>query len=346
LLVGGIGIQLRYLARYAEVLVLPFYGHQPQPHLFASILKLVVKLSSAILTFKPRIIFSFPSYPFGLPSAVIARLFRVVHVVFTYGNDVLTRKTRLGKLVSISALRLSQGIICDYEGLARLIRRMGGHNVVAIPDGIETSDFPAFTQPKKLENTIVCAINFNFAHSKGVDLLIRAIKEIPAGHLILIGKGSQRNAMVSLVKKMKLNDRITFPGLVPHKEIWSYLMKASLFAMTPRILEGSSKAVLEAMFCGLPVVVTRAGGLPELVDDGINGFVVGRDNLKELVKAIKTLLENPALREKMGSINKLKAKEYLAGALAVKRCKYFARLSQAPEDQALAFMRSRTRQDL
>jgi glycosyltransferase involved in cell wall biosynthesis len=319
---GGIAPQLRYLSRYAEVLFMPFPDHP----VFTNTLNLIAKLTSAILSFKPNMVLVYPSYPYGLPSAVIARLFRKVHVSFAYGNDVARRRTRLGKLSVSLTLRLSHGVICDYEGLAKLVRRMGGRNVATIPMGADIPPLPHL-QTKKLPNTIVCVINFNLAYLKGVDLLIRVVKELPNIRLVLIGEGTQRRLMMSFAERLNVSDRVTFTGFIPRKELLIHLLRASLFALPtrPSFHEGTNRAVLEAMLCGLPIVVTKTGGLPELVVDGINGIVVEPENVKDLARAIFTLLSNPELRKEMGRNNKLKAKKYLVDILAAKRYEYLSK---------------------
>jgi glycosyltransferase involved in cell wall biosynthesis len=323
---GEITPQLRSLSRYARVLFMPFPAGFP----IFSTLKLMVKLVSTILSFRPSVILVYPSYPLGLPSALIARLFRKVHVSFAYGNDVARIRSRLVKLLVSLTLRLSHGVICDYEGLAKLVRRMGGRNVATIPMGIDIPPIPP-VQPKKLPNTTVCAINFNLAYWKGIDLLIRVVKELPNIRLILIGEGDQRRLMMSFTEKLNVSDRVTFTGYIPRKELLVHLLRASLFALPtrPSFHEGTNRAVLEAMSCGLPIVVTRSGGLPELIVDGINGFVVEPENVEDLARAISTLLNNPELRKKIGEANKLKAKKYSADVLTAKRYEYLSMLCGA-----------------
>jgi len=319
---GDLQPHRRYFSRYAKVLFLSSPSIYPA---FTTIPRSIVKLTFAILSFRPNVILTFPYSPLGLSSAVIGRLFLISNVIFTYGNDIIKR-TRLGKLAVFFTLRLSHGVICDYRGLARLVRRMGGRNVTTIPLGIDTSHMPPML-PRKVPNTIVCVINFNLAYEKGIDLLIQAIKELPDAHLILIGEGTQRSAMISLAKRLKVSQRVTFTGYIPHKEIWTHLMNATIFALPTRasILEGTNRAVLEAMLCGLPVVVTRTGGLPELIVDGVNGFVVEPENIRELARAISTLLNNPELRKKIGRNNKLKAKKYSVDILTARRYEYLSR---------------------
>jgi len=192
-----------------------------------------------------------------------------------------------------------------------------------------------YGQPLKLLLNKISKANLRFLWMNniqrgGIDLLIRAVKKLPDAHLVLIGEGSQRGAMMSFTKRLNASDRVTFTGHISRREMWVHLMKASLFAMPTRASfhEGSNRAVLEAMLCGLPVVVTRTGGLPELIVDGGNGFVVEPGDVEGLVRAITTLLHDPKLRESMGRANKLKAKKYSIDVLTSKRYEYLAMLSR------------------
>ena len=200
--------------------------------------------------------------------------------------------------------------------------------LITIPMGIETSDIPTI-KPKKFHNTIICITNFNLAYWKGIDLLLHVTKKLPNIKLILIGKGTKRKELISLAKKLKIENRVSFTGYISRKKLWLYLLKANLFVLPTRssFHEGTNRAILEAMMCELPIVVTRTGGLPELVVDNINGFVVEPENVDELANAILMILNNPGLGTKIGRNNKLKAKEYSVNTLTAKRIEYLSKFS-------------------
>ncbi len=100
-------------------------------------------------------------------------------------------------------------------------------------------------------------------------------------HLVIVGDGEQRKA----IEDMK-NNRIHITGFVRNDNIPEYLNSSDIFAM-PSLYEATSISCLEAMACGLPVVVTNVGGLPDLIDG--NGIICEPD-AKSLEKALETML--------------------------------------------------------
>jgi glycosyltransferase involved in cell wall biosynthesis len=91
------------------------------------------------------------------------------------------------------------------------------------------------------------------------------------------------------------------------------LANADIFVL-PSVSEGLPISILEAMTTGLPVVATRVGGVPELVEDGVTGFVVPSENSAELAKALNRLLDDPSLCRKMGQSGQIKAERQFSAA--------------------------------
>jgi glycosyltransferase involved in cell wall biosynthesis len=81
---------------------------------------------------------------------------------------------------------------------------------------------------------------------------------------------------------------------------------SDLFVFTS-LNEGFGNVIIEAMACGLPVVGTRVGGTPELVQDGQNGFLVDSDDIQALATAIQKIATNPVLYRKIATLNRKKA---------------------------------------
>ena len=123
---------------------------------------------------------------------------------------------------------------------------------------------------------------------KGVDVVIRALPEIPDAHLVVLGEGPERPALEQLVRELDVP--VYLPGRVPDVAAW--LRRASAL-VHPARWEGFGLALLEAMLASLPVVATRVSSIPEIVADGETGVLVPPDDPSALAAAVNRILENP-----------------------------------------------------
>lgn len=138
--------------------------------------------------------------------------------------------------------------------------------------------------------------------AKGCPYLIKAMKilkeKYPYILLIVLGEGPEGKKIEEQIKELKLEKNILLLG--QKENISEYLNASDVFVM-PSLWEGLPIALLEAMACGLPVVNTRVGGVPEVVEDGKSGFLVELKNPRGLAeKIIKTLEMSEEERKKMG----------------------------------------------
>ena len=134
---------------------------------------------------------------------------------------------------------------------------------------------------------------------KGLPTIIRALPQILAHHagtrLIVIGKDPNEKAVRKLCLKLNVHDYVQFLGWLPHEEVKNHYRRSDLFVM-PSLLEGFGLVFLESMASGVPVIGSTAGGTCELIEDGINGFLVRPLDSKTLAQKACMLLENPSLR--------------------------------------------------
>lgn len=100
---------------------------------------------------------------------------------------------------------------------------------------------------------------------------------------------------------MGVQDRIGFPGAVPKERVPDVLQTGDIFLNTTNV-DNTPVSVLEAMACGLCVVTTNVGGLPDLLEDGVDALLVPPDDSQAMANAIRRLLTEPALAEKL-SVN-------------------------------------------
>ncbi|HUT77240.1 MAG TPA: glycosyltransferase family 4 protein [Polyangia bacterium] len=138
---------------------------------------------------------------------------------------------------------------------------------------------------------------------KGVDVLIDALAGIPGIALVVAGDGPERDRLESTAASRGIPTR--FLGTVDPRRRAELLAAADAFALPSRVLsggrhEGLPLALLEAMAVGLPMVATRTGGVPEVVEDGVSGLLIPPDDPGALRDALGRLAGSPALRASLG----------------------------------------------
>ena len=142
------------------------------------------------------------------------------------------------------------------------------------------------------------------AHKAHIDLLKAAknvVNKHPEVKFILAGEGEMRKDIEKNIRNLHLQKSVILLGFV--KNIGDVYRAADIFALSSEE-EGLCTSILDAMYFGLPVVGTSAGGIPELVHDGLNGFIVPVHDYVSFAERLNTLVEDPEKREKMGTRSK------------------------------------------
>jgi glycosyltransferase involved in cell wall biosynthesis len=136
---------------------------------------------------------------------------------------------------------------------------------------------------------------------KRQDVLIRAFarvrQAVADAHLVLVGDGPLLQDLTALAASLGVGDAVHFAGYQPHSG--PFLRAMDVFALTSRS-EGMPQAVLEASVTGLPVVASRVGGLPEVIEEGVTGLMFPSGDDAALASALCGLLEDPARRRALG----------------------------------------------
>jgi glycosyltransferase involved in cell wall biosynthesis len=144
---------------------------------------------------------------------------------------------------------------------------------------------------------------------KGVATLVTLVAEHPEWKLVVVGDGPQ--AATLRVLAHRLNAPVVFTGPVSRDVLSTHLCRATVFALNTAF-ESFSHQVLEAMHAGVPVVATRVGSLPELIEDGKNGILVRPDDRDQIASAIRRLVVDDELRATIVRNAKVTAARYSA----------------------------------
>lgn len=172
--------------------------------------------------------------------------------------------------------------------------------------------------------TLICAVNAR--PSKGIPVMLDAVNQLSDLenlHLLLVGKNME--AYSSQIAENKMGDRIHLAG---YRYDAPELIAASDILVQPSISgEGLPRAVMESMGYGTPTVITTTGGGKEVVEDGVDGFVVPTNDSRAIARRVRELYENPEQLERMGRL----CREKIANEFSCQRStdlylEYFASL--------------------
>jgi glycosyltransferase involved in cell wall biosynthesis len=146
---------------------------------------------------------------------------------------------------------------------------------------------------------------------KGITDLIEAaqlvIQRIPQAHFVLAGEGQHRNQYMAMARDLGMEAHFTWTGLLHNPVAEGLYAAADVVCQVSRWEEAFGWVIAEAMAASRPIVATRVGGIPELVTDGGNGFLVAPRAPAEITERLVQLLEDSALRSRMGAAGRLAA---------------------------------------
>lgn len=162
----------------------------------------------------------------------------------------------------------------------------------------------------------------NLTQPKRVDTILRAmagaVRAQPEAHLVIVGDGGLRAQLESLRTELGLDKNVHFWGARPHETIMGILRSADLFVHCSDN-EGLPVAISEAISVGLPVVASKVGGIPDLVREGENGYLVGPDEYGLFAERLTRLLSDEGLRRQMSANARRFARENLESSSVIGR---------------------------
>jgi glycosyltransferase involved in cell wall biosynthesis len=235
--------------------------------------------------------------------SLAGKLGRVGRHVHTHHHGLLPNVSNRQQRMAAWAARLTYAFVCVSEDSARQMVAGGvpARKIRTLHNGIDLDRF-SFQGSNPSGPVVTVA---RLSPEKDIENLIRAVAIVvaddPAFHLEIAGDGVCREELHRLTRELKLEGHVTFLGEI--REVPALLAKASLFALPSRT-EGISLTLLEAMARGLPIVTTRVGGNPEVVDDGKTGFLVPSRDPAALADAICRMRSDPGEAQAMGRLGR------------------------------------------
>jgi glycosyltransferase involved in cell wall biosynthesis len=261
---------------------------------------------------------SFFSVPCGYLSLKLKKKFGIPYIISLRGSDVpgySERFTLLYKFITPIIKKIwkhADFVIANSEGLKELaLKSEPAHEIGVIYNGIDIYEFhPESALKDSSKFRIICVSRVT--PRKGIRFLVQAFKTLSEKfsqvELVIIGDGNERKSLEDLARGLNLGEKVNFMGQVPHENLHEHYSKSDVFVL-PSLNEGMSNTMLEALASGLPIVATDTGGTKELVTEGVNGFVVGMQDSKDLADKIEKLIEDNQLLNQMSLASRKRAEQ-------------------------------------
>jgi glycosyltransferase involved in cell wall biosynthesis len=262
-------------------------------------------------------------YPAGYCATIFKSITKIPVVVTSQGADIQIEPAmgygiRLNPWVDKKVrktLRLADVITTISRSMKEEIIRAGGdpRKVYLIPNGVDGREFKV-KDGAPLENkaSYIFAMG-RLIHKKGFDTLLEAFSRIDNGeslpNLLIAGEGPEKEKLEKMAKQLGIQDKVKFLGFRYGREKIKLLKGCEFFISLPR-REPFGIVLLEALAAGRPVIATNVDGIPDIIDDRINGLLVPVDSPAIAAQAMSDLLNGPTKLEEMSTNALLKSEEY------------------------------------
>lgn len=286
------------------------------------------------------------------PPATLAsqtRLFRdlkrerieIVHTYGFYPNVLAIPVAKLAGAVAIASIRdqgdiwsamqrraerwilkLADAVVVNADMVRQILIANGydARKIVVIRNGVDTARFEVKAPAGRLRRELglpsrgpIIAALCRLIPIKGIEHFLEAAvilsRRFSDARFIVAGEGAHRQTLERYAIELGLGGRVIFTGL--RQDIPEFLSEVHI-SVLPSLSEALSNTVLESMAAGLPVVATRVGGNPELVEDGVTGLLVPPREPESLAAALTRLVENPTLAQAMGQAARQRAQEHFS----------------------------------
>jgi glycosyltransferase involved in cell wall biosynthesis len=242
--------------------------------------------------------------PDGFAAILLGREFNLPVVCTAHGSDVnvYPRRSRFVRRASQWSLRHADRMITVSDNLrTEALALAGPRDIAVVHNGADTEIFKVRqrieARSKLRLNATAKLITFvgYLRPEKGLGYLLEAFARLgrPETYLCIVGDGPLRGSLTGKARGLGILDHCLFVGKRPHDEIPLWISAADCIVL-PSLSEGLPTILPEAMLCGIPVIATPVGGIPEVVRDGETGFLVASRDSSALTRALDNVFSDEA----------------------------------------------------
>lgn len=290
-------ITIHYLANYSSQRFLSLFSK-------LGYIRTLSKLKRILAIEKPDILHAHYASSYGLLGALCN--FKP-YIISVWGSDVFDfpKINFFTRELLILNLSKADKILSTSHVMAKETQKYTKKQITVTPFGIDLAEFKPLNN-KLNDGTIRIGLVKTLEEKYGIKYLVKAVsvlkeKGVNNVELFIAGSGSQEGELKEQARSLGINPIVHFVGQIPYNDVPDFLQQLDL-VVVPSILDSESfgVAAVEASACGVPVIASNVGGLPEVVENGKTGIIVEPKSPEAIAQAIITLLNNEQLNSTMG----------------------------------------------
>ena len=261
----------------------------------------------------------------GRVGTILARHWNIPHVASFHTLSEIKRQARVGEresqertLGETKVIQSADSIVAfsqhERDAMVRLYDALDD-KIEVIPCGVDVELFQPLDQgiarrKLGLQDSKVILYVGRLEPLKGVDIILKAVAQLEQGDpvkTIIVGgdleEDSEMVRLKSLSQDLGISDQVSFLGRLDQEELPTYYNAADI-CVVPSYYESFGLVALESMACGTPVIASRVGGLPTIVKDSYNGFLIPWHCPEPFADGLDVLLSSPSIRSAMGEASR------------------------------------------
>jgi len=278
-----------------------------------------LNLLRVAMKYKAQLIYAHWVLPNGIAAAFVASMLKIPLAISLHGSDVyVSKRNFLFRKVASCILQHANVVTACSEGLYEDAIQLGAEGKLhLVAWGADTNMFKP-DDDSLMENNAADAMNSDITiaslgrmvFKKGFHILLQAmaivIAEYPMTHLIIGGAGPLRESLQTEAKALGIESHVSLPGRIPWDQVPLFLQQSDIFVL-PSIqdqegnIDGLPTVLLEAMSSGIAVIASRIGGVPLVIEHGVNGMMFTPGDSRQLADLIKKLILENTKRVELGN---------------------------------------------
>lgn len=289
-------------------------------------------------TFWPDVVHFNPSFDMKsiireLNLAVLCKIFKRPTLLQFHGGTMVNfiNNGRIPFYLKMITNLTSHLVVLTDIQKAPLLKFCPVKKITVIPNMVDTALFS--TKNDRYRSHYRILYMSKIESKKGIfdviDSVQDVIKKIPNVTFLFAGDGPDKEKLKLLCCEYGLEDHVKLMGYVQEKKKATFLSRGDIFLFPSQYDEGMPYSLIEAMAAGLPIIATTMGGVPDVIEDRVNGFLIPSQHPEQLAQATIKLLSNSKARKKIGRLNRIKAAtEYDITIVSKKFSRLYEKLSE------------------